>query len=117
MSKTKYSEHEKQKAYEFLKKFKGQTFAANITSVSRSGLSRRIKIFAPNFVNLSYYIAVLLDLHYNNKGIRVNGTGMDMIFYLLIRLNQKMAILDNNYNEECYSDYFTNANNYTYIGD
>ena len=96
----KYSKDEKQKAYKFLKQFKGQTFAANITSVSRSNLSRRIKIYAPNFVNLSYYIAVLLDLHYNDKGIKVKGVGTNIIFHLLSKLNNKMAKLNNEYNEE-----------------
>lgn len=124
----KYSKDEKQKAYEFLKKFKGQIFAANVTSVSRSGLSRRIRIFALNFIDLSYYIAVLLDLHYNKKGIKVDGAGMDMIFHLLSNLNYKMAILDTGKSikelldtKECgefiYNNYYTDANKYIYIGE
>ena len=71
---------------------------ATVTSVARSGMSRHIKYYVidanKELINITYFIAVLLNEPYNdNKGVRVQGVGMDMIFNTLYRLNG--AMIDN----------------------
>lgn len=72
---------------------------STVTSVSRSGMSRYIKIYVVDAYkeirNITYHIAVLLGEPYDdNKGVRINGVGMDMIFHSLYRLNG--AMIENN---------------------
>ena len=118
----KYSEKEKTEAYEYLKKYRGQKFACAIKSVSRSGMSRKMEFYAPNFDRIGYYIARIIDYPYNpDKGLSVSGCGMDMIFHVLSSLNYAMARLDGKYDElkekgeRIYDNYFIDASNYTYL--
>jgi hypothetical protein len=122
----KYTKEQKQNAYRILKRNYGERFAAIITSVSKSGMSRRIKFYAADFQHVGYYIAVLLDLPWDDcKGLRVDGCGMDMIFDVLSRLNFIMAELDTTEERQAWvdtnpkkmigHDYFTDANHYTLL--
>ena len=123
----KEKEKEQKEAYEVLKQYHGQQLAASVKSVSRSGMSRKIEFYAPNFDRIGYYIAKLLDYpYYPGKGIKVDGCGMDMIFSVLSDLNYEMAKRDTGKTiqellktGECgthiYDKYFTDANHYKYL--
>ena len=119
----KTSEKNKQQAYEYLKQFRGKDIAVNIKSVSRSGMSRRFEFYADGYNRIGYYIAQLLEYPYNDKGLRADGCGMDMVFSVLSNLNYEMAKRDTGKTiqellktKECgthiYDTYFINANNY-----
>lgn len=66
----------------------------NIISVSRSGMSRRIKVYIGNepmgIRNISYLIADLCDLSMNDKGLKITGCGMDITFWLAERITQDL---------------------------
>lgn len=78
---------------------------ATVTSVSKSGMSRTIKYYVidanKELHNITYFIAILLNEPYDdNKGVRVRGVGMDMIFDTLYRLNGAMIDNDANLTDE-----------------
>lgn len=52
-----------------------------IKSVSASGMSRRMQVLV-DYCNISRLVADLCGLTMNEKGIRVDGCGMDMTFWL-----------------------------------
>lgn len=52
-----------------------------IKSVSSSGMCRRMRVMA-NERDITYYIADLCDLSLNDKGLKIQGCGMDMTFWL-----------------------------------
>ncbi len=111
-------------AYEVLKKYRGQQIAAVVKSVSQSGMSRRIEFYAGNYERIGGYIADFLEMSYDpDKGIKIGGCGMDMIFHILSNLNYAMAQKDTGKTlqellatKECgehiYDTYFVNANSY-----
>ena len=122
----KVSKKDKQEAYELLKQYKGQKIACCIKSVSRSGMTRRMEFYFPDFRRITWAIATILEWSYNvDKGLSVGGCGMDMIFHTLSTLNYAMCTLDNpgmTYQEKSakfgscyYQDYFINANNYSIL--
>lgn len=119
----KYSKKEQESAFEHLKQYKGKEVAVNITSVSRSGMSRTMQFYADGYNRITYSIAVLLELPHNDKGLKITGCGMDMVFHVLSSLNYEMAkrTTGKNIQEllktgECgtriYDDYFFNADRY-----
>lgn len=123
-------------AYKFLKELdkdkNGKVYIyANITHVSRSGMMRYIKFYArqnnnTRLLTIHKHIADLLNHNCDrDKGIKVGGCGMDMVFSVLSNLNYKMATMDTNKTinklledpkKPCgvriYDDYFTDAENY-----
>jgi len=63
------------------------TLLVNIVSVSRSGMSRRIKVLTKDFIDISYLVAKAIDFSEDTrKGILVIGCGMDMAFSLMDNL-------------------------------
>jgi hypothetical protein len=54
----------------------------NITSVSRSGMSRRMRVYTLDMRDITEEVGVLVDCGVNDKGISVTGCGMDMTFWL-----------------------------------
>jgi len=121
----KYTKEEIKRAYEVIDNYRGMRFGAIVKSVSRSGMSRRIEIYAGDFERIGYHIAVIADYSYNvdKGGLKVDGCGMDMIFSVLSNFNYAMARHDTGKTiqellktKECgehiYDKYFTNANNY-----
>ena len=54
----------------------------SIKSVSRSGMSRRMRVYASDLRDISYLVARAIDWSINDKGILVSGCGMDMTFHL-----------------------------------
>lgn len=57
-----------------------------ITSQSRSGMSRRMKVLTKDFQDISYDVAKAIGYTWNDKGILVQGCGMDMTFSLMLSL-------------------------------
>lgn len=53
-----------------------------ITSVSRSGMTRRMKVYTKDLSNITYLVGKLIDWSVNDEGIKVGGCGMDMAFHL-----------------------------------
>ena len=88
---------EKQEAKNQLLKFlkDGSTLYTSLKSVSRSGMSRRIEVYAVadgEIIRLSYSAAVLLEWSLNDNGILVTGCGMDMGYHLVDCLNHALGI-------------------------
>lgn len=99
--------------------------AVNITHVSKSGMQRRMRFYVNGFVNITWHIAVILDKSMDDRGLKVDGCGMDMCFHVLSSLNYKMATLNTNRTlsallddpakpcgERIYDDYMFDANHY-----
>jgi hypothetical protein len=79
-------------ALEMLHKFvqPGDTIYTIVTHVSKSGMSRDIKMYTIKDnepVYLSGYVARALDLRLSNDGVRVGGCGMDMGYHLVMNLS------------------------------
>lgn len=95
-------------SYAFYKIYKNQfnKFCVSVTSVSSSGLSRRMKISIltkkGEMIDITNFTAKVLDWKINDKGILVNGCGMDMCFHTLSSLTntlfQGIAKKSKNYN-------------------
>ena len=67
----------KEYVIEAIKAKQGKNVAAYVTSVSRSGMSRRVKYFLveeDDIKPITYIMGGDMD-----KGLRLNGCGMDMI--------------------------------------
>lgn len=62
-----------------------------IKSVSNSGMARRMRVIVgKDFNDISYWIADLCDLSINEKGLLVQGCGMDMTFWLADYITAKL---------------------------
>jgi hypothetical protein len=62
----------------------------SLVSVARSGMTRRIKcyIVKDNEINnISFFVARFLEWSLNDKGIKVEGCGMDMGFHTVNNLS------------------------------
>mgnify|MGYP006969594966 FL=1 len=73
----------------------GSTAFTEVTKVSKSGMSRHIKVLMPRgdqIENLSWYVAKLLGWKYkdNTRSIFVQGCGMDMGFSTIYTLAQAL---------------------------
>lgn len=90
----KYTTNEIQNATESLKRYvpQGSTVHCVLRHVSRSGMSRRIDFYVIERTNgrhgdrlqyLSGWMAVLLGMARSDKGLRVDGCGMDMGFHMV----------------------------------
>ena len=63
------------------------TLIINMTKVSSSGMTRRMKVYLVNknsgrLQNITYWIADLTGINENDDGLKVGGCGMDMTFWL-----------------------------------
>lgn len=114
---------------ELLEDVRGQKVYCNITKVSRSGMTRKMRFYAiskkyNDLRNITYLISGIADYNMDkNHDLIVKGCGMDMIFSVLSNFNYAMAELDTGKNihellktKECgdriYDKYFFNASNY-----
>lgn len=59
-----------------------QTIGINITHVSQSGMSRRMRVYTKGFHDITYLISQLCNISMNDKGLLIKGCGMDMTFWL-----------------------------------
>jgi hypothetical protein len=86
----KYTKIETQKATEFLNNNikVGDTLYTIETHVTKSGMSRSIRVFDKNKDDITFYVARILGetIDQNNGGIKVSGCGMDMGFEIVYRL-------------------------------
>jgi hypothetical protein len=92
MGKNKYTQEEKEKALAILGEWRGHTLLAQINSVSRSGMTRRIEFYAAKGNEISrigYFMSKILEWPYDvdKGGFRVGGCGMDMIFHTIYSFN------------------------------
>ena len=85
-------EQEKQDAIKCLKrdcKIKpGSTIIVNQTHVSSSGMSRRLELYVIDKKNnrlnrITYQVGKALEWNVNEKGLKVDGSGMDMPFHTI----------------------------------
>ena len=121
----KANKEEIRQAYEALKPCKGMTVYGTVNSVSRSGTSRRIEFYVATEKNeihrIGYYIAKIAGYPYDaDKGLLVNGCGMDMLFAVLSNFNYAVAqletgktlteLLNSGEYGRIYNDYFFDAN-------
>jgi hypothetical protein len=71
---------------------------ATVKNVSRSGMSRTIKIGVivnDSILNITESVANALGRTTNDSGeLRVTGTGMDMLFHTIYRFNQEALHYD-----------------------
>lgn len=74
-------------------KHEGYNVLAIITSVSNSGMSRRIKFYWIND-NQIYPITHYFEGAQNTNGLYVRGCGMDMVFATLSHFYMKLGIKD-----------------------
>ena len=54
----------------------------SIKSVSRSGMSRRMRVYTSDLRDISYLAARAIEWGINDRGILVTGCGMDMTFHV-----------------------------------
>jgi hypothetical protein len=74
-----------------------KTIHTCVTHVSRSGLSRRIKVYAAvhgELVNLTWSIARVTESPMDDRGVRVDGGNMDMCFHVLDHAMFKLGVKD-----------------------
>lgn len=88
----RYKISEEREAREYLEKriAPGTTVYYDITSVSRSGMSRRIQFYAVydgRIIRLTWAIAKLLGYSFNERGLSVRGCGMNMAFHVIYFLS------------------------------
>ena len=92
----RYTAEEVKNATEMLKKFcpQGETVQCVLRGVSRSGMQRRIDFYVivnqnrgagmrPYLQYISGWMAVLLGMTRQDRGLKVNGCGMDMGFHMV----------------------------------
>jgi hypothetical protein len=87
-------EHEKLEAIKDLRTWIKPSGKINIfiTSVSRSGMSRRMKVYSKDMgAHLTYLVAKACDLSENDNGVSVGGCGMDMAFWLADRITYALG--------------------------
>jgi len=75
-----------------------------IKSVSASGMSRRMKVINQDLYDITDYIADLLDLSANDKGLLIKGCGMDMTFWLANAIAHRLWSDDNEAPEWAYAN-------------
>lgn len=89
----KYSKEQEANAHEMIAKWvnPGDTIYTVLRHVSRSGMQRKIDLYAikdgtPQW--LSGWAAVLLGMPRDDQGIKIGGCGMDMGFELVYNLGR-----------------------------
>lgn len=122
----KYTKQQINEAYEHLSVMYGfeqihDTYA-QVTQVAKSGMTRWIKLYIMDnnrLYNISYHTAVLLGESFNHdKGFKVTGCGMDMIYNSISRLNDKMIAMRYPNDLEKQRDIIINRNgSKNYFGD
>lgn len=92
---TKYSKDEVTRAMTTLLGYlkPGDTVYTSLKSVSRSGMSRRIRCYVArgkDIEDITYYVSRVLGDAINDKGILMSGCGMDMGFALVYGLSRRL---------------------------
>lgn len=85
--------HEEKEEFKQLLKQHDNTIYIELVSVSRSGLQRHVTchlIDNNNTINITNQVAAYSDMTLNDRGIRLNGVGMDMGFHLVYTLSRQL---------------------------
>ena len=92
---------------------------AKIESVSRSGMSRKIKFYGKDFYDLTDAVARLADYPIRGGCVYVSGCGMDMVFSVLTNVNYAAMNIDGVSKsaspDKGYAGYFVDAGHYELI--
>jgi hypothetical protein len=85
-------EKERQESLSYLREHlrPGDTLHTLLTHVSRSGMQRRIKVKQlkdSEILDFSFHVSKVLNWSMDERGIKVNGCGMDMGFQLIYSLS------------------------------
>ena len=87
-----------------------------IKSVSKSGVTRRIKFYyhdGTRCLNITRLIATINGYSINNNGeMLVSGCGMDMVFNTLYNFNNHCMNIENNNTKGGECNYIVNSNDY-----
>ncbi len=73
----------------------GATLYTCLKSVSTSGMSRRVGVYAVidgRIVSLTYHVGTALGLSRNDNGVLLKGCGMDMGFWLSQQLSTVLCL-------------------------
>lgn len=66
---------------------RGDNLITQVTHISRSGMSRRIRVYKTlsdgRLLDLTFHLSKLLGYKMNDKGLFVSGCGMDMCYDLI----------------------------------
>lgn len=120
----KQKQNRLENAFKNIECARGKEIAVNIVSVSRSGMTRKMKFYTEGFQDITEEISAITENSINIDGeMTVKGGGMDMVFSVLSNLNYAIAKHDTGKSiqellksQECgvriYDKYFVNANRY-----
>jgi hypothetical protein len=64
-----------------------------VTSVAKSGMSRRIKFFVScndTITDITYDVSKLLELNYNQNGVLRSGCGTDLVFDTIYSISKAL---------------------------
>jgi hypothetical protein len=78
-----------------LKDLKGKTLYFFITDVSKSGMSRKMRVFIivdERLVEVTLPIAQTLGMPMTTNGLRVHAAPMDMCFFLVDALERQLKL-------------------------
>ena len=96
-----YTKSEMAQAWETIEQYRGARVKAEVQSVSRSGMSRRIRFYAatiyrgkPDIDDITWLLARIGGYGMNDSGLRVDGCGMDMCFSVVSNFNYAAASHD-----------------------
>jgi hypothetical protein len=96
----KYPKEDVARAHEYLSSYVALGFKrvyANVTHVSKSGMSRRIKFYliADNsLLNVTRHVARLIGAPQNDAGLRMDGCGMNMAFAAIDHCMSALGVED-----------------------
>ena len=107
------------KDIKYFLKYRNKQVCVNITKVSKSGMTRKMRFYIINknhLEKINYEISVItgyrLDL---NGDLIVKGCGMDMVFNVLSNFNYAISTILDGKQTKNYSTYFFDANHYQLI--
>ena len=79
---------------DFLESQKQKELYIQVTSVSKSGMSRKMKVrlvLDNRILNVTFHVAMLLEKKMNDDGsITVRGCGMDMCEHLVMTISRRL---------------------------
>ncbi len=92
---TQKTKTEKERAIAALRKMLpvGKLVYTTLNHVSRSGMQRRIRchiVHKGQILDISYWVKTALDETIDDRGIKVDGCGMDMGFHLVYSLGHAL---------------------------
>lgn len=59
-----------------------------IKSVSQSGMCRRMRVLTKDFNDITFWVSRACDISMNDVGLKIDGCGMDMTFWLADYISQ-----------------------------